>query len=250
MQFREKTYLSFTFFSCPAKMGEMNGLERMDRNMEKKTKNAAAAICLFLLSAAFTAAVVLFDVAPAGPSGVPVGFSRLNEAVFEAIGEHRVWYDITECLGFCAIAVMAAFALAGLLQWIGRKSLKKIDRPILLLGGLYAAVIALYVIFEIFVINERPVIMPGESEAEASFPSSHTMLILTVFGSAPPALAELFPKRKWLSALRAAAILLMAVAAVGRLFSGVHWCTDILAGTLYAFTLLSLYVAFLKKSTC
>ena len=72
-----------------------------------------------------------------------------------------------------AIFTAFLFALAGLVQWIRRKSLLKVDKEILALGGLYLIVIGFYILFELVIVNYRPIIMPGSVHPEASFPSSH-----------------------------------------------------------------------------
>ena len=187
------------------------------------------------------------DVAAIGPEGTEIGLSRLNAAVHDALGFHVVWYQITQALGGLAIAVAAAFALVGLTQLARRKSFWKVDREIGALGILYAVVIALYAAFEVLIVNYRPVIMPGEEHVEASFPSSHTMLICVVMGSAM-LLARRYPGGR---GVRAAAETLCAFVIVltvfGRLYAGVHWFTDILAGVLLSASLLSLYAGFIGK---
>lgn len=200
-----------------------------------------------MFSVLFTCVVKMVDVAPAGPEGVQVGCSHINERIFQLLGVHKIWYDITEVLGIVAILVMALFAGWGILQWIQRKSLTKVDRALWLLGGLYAVLIVLYVFFEIFVVNERPILMPGQTEPEASFPSSHTMLAITVFASGFLTLKHLVPNKRRVAWLRIPVVLLILLTVGGRLYSGVHWFTDIVAGTLYSLTLVSAYQMLLTK---
>lgn len=148
-----------------------------------------------------------------------------------------LWYDITDWLGIAAILTALFFALAGLVQLIKRRSLLKVDREILALGGLYIIVIGLYVLFEKVIINYRPIIMPGSTHPEASFPSSHTMLVCIIMGSA----AMLLGKYKLCTALRIMCLSVIAVTVIGRLIAGVHWFTDILGGILISITLLSVF---------
>ena len=134
----------------------------------------AIVFLLALLTIALIAMVELFDVAPIGPNGTEIGFSHLNGAVRDAVGSSTTWYQITELLGVVAILTVGVFGLLGIIQWIRRKSLWKVDRKILFLGGLYIAMAVLYILFEKVVINYRPILMPGETEPEASFPPSHS----------------------------------------------------------------------------
>ena len=221
--------------------------------MKAKTWYKAAAACgiLFLL---LIILVRTADVSAAGPAGTSVGLSRLNAAVHGATGVHFGLYTFTEILGLLAIAVAAVFALFGLAQLIRRKSLFKVDRDILLLGGLYLAVVLFYMIFEVIVINVRPVVMPGDTAPEASFPSSHTMLVCTVMGSAIMLLRRKKEGRflylpalpaSVRRALPAACAAVAAVTVTGRLVSGAHWFTDILGGLLLSGALLALFAGML-----
>ena len=87
-------------------------------------------------------------------------------------------YTITDWLGLVPIAVCIGFGMLGLMQWIRRKSITKVDRDILLLGGYYILVILGYLIFEMIPINYRPILIEGAMEA--SYPSSTTLLVLSV----------------------------------------------------------------------
>ena len=126
----------------------------------------------FLIGAGFLAAFVLWtvlvslvDIRAIGPNGSSVGFATLNGYVHERIGVNIPLYTITDWLGFVPIGVAFGFAILGLVQWIKRKSLLKVDRSLLALGGFYVVVLAAYIFFEIVVINYRPVLLGGYLEA-------------------------------------------------------------------------------------
>lgn len=183
-----------------------------------------------------------YDVAIAGESRTEVGFSHLNEMVHNLTGVNMLWYDITDYIGYGAIAICGLFAIAGFVQMIKRRSLLKVDREIWALGGLFLAVIACYVFFEKYIVNYRPIIMPGETAPEASFPSSHTMLIMTVM------VAVMIVSDKYFSSgiavlVRVLCFVITLVTIGGRLWCGVHWLTDIIGGILLSATLLFLFAA-------
>lgn len=117
----------------------------------------------------------------------------------------------------------------------------KVDREILSLGGLYIVVIGLYLFFENVIINFRPIIMPDNTHPEASFPSSHTMLVCVIMGSAAMLINRYIRNKPLNRILRAVCYVIIGVTVVGRLIAGVHWFTDILGGILISVTLLSLY---------
>lgn len=197
---------------------------------------AGVSFTLFLL---LTAAVMTIDRQPIGPLGSVVGLATINGAFRDDIGLNEGWYQLSEGLGLVSIAVAGGFALLGLCQLIRRKSLRQVDGDILLLGGLYVAVAVAYVFFEIVVINCRPVLMEGA--LEASYPSSHTLLSMSILGAALLQCNRRIRHNGLKVAAAVLCVILMGFAVTGRLLSGVHWLTDILAGLLLALALDSVY---------
>lgn len=198
-----------------------------------------------LSGALFAALIVLlksYDVAAIGPAGTEIGFSHMNQFFHDLTGVNMMWYEITDYLGYVAIAVCAFFALLGFIQLVKRRSLIKVDKEILALGGLFAVVIGCYVFFEKYIINYRPIIMPGETAPEASFPSSHTMLAITVF-FAVMIISDRYVGKGLGVLVRLACFFAALVMVGGRLYCGVHWCTDIIGAILLSATLLQLFSA-------
>ena len=210
-----------------------------------KKKTIAAGICFFLFLILIVA-VKTVDVQAIGPEGTSIGLAGVNGSIHEAIGMQMIWYRITNYLGILSILIGICFACLGLFQLIRRKSLLKVDREILVLGGLYVILAILYILFEFFVISERPVILPGDEHVEASFPSSHTMLAFVILGSAVLMLGKYIHKERLCSILQAVFGVLILVAVFGRLLSGVHWFTDILGGILISAVLLFLFAGVLE----
>ena len=214
--------------------------------MKKQSKWLLAGIfCVLFL--ALIALVRRADVAAIGPEGTSIGLSHLNAAVRDALGVRMFWYDITELLGALAILVAGVFALTGLWQLIRRRSLFKVDRGIWALAALYVAVIALYVFFEKVIINYRPILMPGCDAPEASFPSSHTMLVCTILGSAAMQAKYYIKNASLRGAVPIVCAVLIGVTVLGRLLSGVHWFTDILGGVLISVALLAAFSALAEE---
>ena len=181
------------------------------------------------------------DVAPIGPEDTRIGLSRINGAIHEATVVKTAWYKITNYIGILSILVVVCFALLGLYQLIRRKSLSKVDRTIFILGGLYVLLALFYVLFEFVIINYRPIIMPGETHVEASFPSSHTMLAFVILGSAMMVLDRYVKNINICRGLKLLCGILILIAVFGRLISGVHWFTDIIGGVLISAGLLCLF---------
>ena len=187
----------------------------------------------------WTMAVCLVDVRAIGPEGSAVGFASLNQFVHGFTGVHMSLYRITDWLGLVPIVVAMGFAMLGLGQWIRRRHIANVDRSILVLGGFYAVVVAVYMLFEAVVINYRPVLIDGI--LEASYPSSTTMLVMCVMPTAAMQLRVRIRNpyfRRWV----VFAIDVFAVfVVVGRLASGVHWFTDIVGGAMLSTSLVMLY---------
>lgn len=196
---------------------------------------------VFLIAAFFLWTILLgiMDVQPIGPQGTMVGFAGLNQAVHVFTGVNMTLYTVTDWLGLVPLGFMFGFALLGLGQWIRRKHILRVDRSILTLGVFYLVVMALYVFFECYVVNYRPVLIEGK--LEASYPSSTTILVLCVM---PTVIMQLGTRirsriiRRWVSV---AMMLFAAFMVIGRLLSGVHWFSDIVGGILLSAGLVMLY---------
>lgn len=208
--------------------------------MKNSGRNQLYAAAGMLASfALWTLLLKLVDVQPIGPMNTEVGFARLNSFVHNLTGTHMLLYDITDLLGFVPLACVGGFGLLGLYQWISRKDIRRVDRSLLILGGFYITVFALYLLFEIYIVNYRPILIDGQ--AEASYPSSTTVLVLCVM---PTVLMQLKARihgkflRRIISMLVIAFIFFMLL---GRLVSGVHWLSDIIGGILLSTGLVSLY---------
>lgn len=206
--------------------------------MKKRLMISAGFLAAFAL---WTAAVCLVDVRPIGPHGSAVGLAGLNSAVHDLTGVHLGLYTVTDWLGLVPIATCMGFGALGLGQWIRRKSIRKVDYDILVLGGFYAVTIAAYLFFESVVVNYRPILIDGV--LEASYPSSTTTLVLCVMPTAVMQLRTRIKHGIFKRCVVGTTIAFIAVMVVGRLLSGVHWFTDIVGGALLSTGLVLTYRA-------
>lgn len=153
-------------------------------------------------------------------------------------------YTITDWLGIVPICFIIGFGISGLCEWIKRKNLFKVDYGILILGGFYIVVMALYIFFEMFVVNYRPILINGN--LEASYPSSTTMLVMCVM---PTAIMQ-FNTRIKNNGFKKCVNIMITVFTVfmvtGRLISGVHWFSDIIGGALLSAGVVLLYRAIIN----
>ena len=196
---------------------------------------------LILAFVLWTLLIQTVDVQRVGVNGTNVGFAAANTWFHRLTGVHMGLYTVTDWLGLVPIAVCMGFGILGLTQWIRRKSIAKVDRDILLLGGYYILVVLGYLIFEMIPINYRPILINGAMEA--SYPSSTTLLVLSVM---PTLLFQVSRRAKNQTVRRITAafvVLFSAFMVTGRLVAGVHWLTDIVGSVLLSAGLYSLYRA-------
>ena len=189
--------------------------------------------------ALWTVLIQCVDVQTVGQNGTKIGFAAFNVWFHRLTGVHMALYTITDWLGLVPIFICLCFGMLGMVQLIKRRSLLKVDSDILLLGVYYVLVIACYLIFEMIPINYRPVLIEGR--LEASYPSSTTLLVLSVM---PTFLFQSYRRVMNPMLRKAAALFVVAFSAfmvIGRLISGVHWATDIIASILLSAGLFMLY---------
>ena len=194
-------------------------------------------LAAFLL---WTAAICFVDVQAIGPQESAVGFAAINVFFHNLTGVHMTLHAITDWLGLVPVGFATGFALLGLIQWIKRKELLNVDYSILVLGGFYIAVLAVYAIFEMLAVNYRPVLIKGY--LETSYPSSTTLLVMCIM---PTAMIQLNARVKNNVLKRCTAFAITAFIAFmvsARLISGVHWFTDIVGGVLLSAGLVMMYV--------
>ncbi len=204
-----------------------------------KIKKSVLSISLIILAVFFTIIIKTVDVKAIGPNNSFVGLSSINHFFSQNIKYNQVWYQISEILGIMAILLALVFAFVGLYEWIKRKSLKKVDPELFLLGAFYVVVLIIYLLFEKLAINYRPILI--DDMLEASYPSSHTMLSLCICGSAVFISKYFIKNQKKREIFKKCTVLLMILLVVTRFLSGVHWVTDIIGGIIISAALLSTF---------
>lgn len=209
--------------------------------MFKHKRYFLISLIAFISFAVWTILVCCVDVGISGPKDTAVGFSSLNTWVHELTGVNFTLYTITDWLGLVPAAVCLVYAVLGLVQWIRRGKINRVDGDLILLGVFYILTIAAYLLFEYCVINYRPILINGR--LESSYPSSTTLLVLCVM---PTAMIQA-GMRVRNKVFRRCIIGIFAVFCVfmvlGRVMSGVHWISDIIGGILLSTGLVILYYA-------
>lgn len=213
--------------------------------MKKRTINIILAAIFFIAFGIFTYLVKTVDVAAIGPMGSSVGFSSFNKEIMEKLPQNDMLYELTNLLGYFCIFICAFFGLIGLKQLIETKSLFKVDRDLICLGILYLMAIAVYVIFMFVVVNYRPILEDGV--LEAGYPSSHTVLGITVFASLIVEIRRRItdPLKALIEEISCWAFICIMIAC--RFLSGYHWATDIIGGVILTCALVFTFKAMLPE---
>ena len=208
---------------------------------EYRKSSLRTGILLLILFAVWTVLVQNVDVQNAGQTGTEVGLATLNIWFHDLTGVHMMLYTITDWLGLVPVIICLAFGVMGFVQMIQRKSPLKVDADLILLGVYYIVVIAGYLIFEELPVNYRPVWIEGR--LEASYPSSTTLLVLSVMPTLTFQARRRLKNVRLNRAIRIGSAGFSLFMVVGRVLSGVHWITDIIGAILLSSGLFCIYRA-------
>ena len=207
----------------------------------KGKKQLQSGIGLTLLFILWTILIQIVDIQAIGPRETKVGFASWNGWFHSLTGVHMTLYSVTDWLGLVPILICGCFGIIGLIQWIQRKRFFQVDSDILLLGLFYLLVIAGYLLFEMVPINYRPILIDGY--LEASYPSSTTLLVLSVMPTLKFQADRRCKNRMVRKVITVFTILFSAFMVIGRSVSGVHWSTDIIGSVFLSAGLFLLYCA-------
>ena len=210
----------------------------MKKNGKKLLFLGIALLGMFVV---WTWLIQCVDVQRAGANGTEIGFATFNCWFHRMTGVHMAIYTITDWLGLVPIFVCMIFGGVGFVQLIKRKSLFKVDRDLVFFGFYYAIVIFCYLIFEMIPINYRPILMDGM--LEASYPSSTTLLVLSVMPTLVYQLNQRNINLLFRRCVSVMSIIFSTFMVIGRLVAGVHWFTDIVGAVILSAGLYCLYKA-------
>ena len=207
----------------------------------KDKKLFSVGLILIAVFVFWTILILTVDVQPVGVYGTVVGFATLNCSFHNMTGVNMTIYHITDLLGLVPIFCCMIYGAVGFVQLLQRKSLLKVDIDILLLGVYYVIVIFGYLIFEMIPINYRPILIDGIMEA--SYPSSTTLLVLSVMLTVIFQVDRRIKNRAVRRIITLSAILFSLFTLIGRTITGVHWLTDIIGSVFLSAGLFLIYYA-------
>jgi len=208
----------------------------MKKNEKKLIISGLIVTGLFVF---WTFMIQTIDVCPVGQNGTNVGFATLNTWFHKLTGVHMLVYTITDWLGLVPVFICMLFGGLGAIQLVKRRSFFKVDRDIVLLGIYYILVIFGYLIFEMIPINYRPILINGFMEA--SYPSSTTLLVMSVMPTLGFQVHKRINNRKVIIVIDVFVILFSAFMVTGRTVAGVHWLTDIIGSVVLSIGIYLIY---------
>jgi len=205
-------------------------------------------IAFVVVFAIWTTLIQIIDVQPRGVNGTDIGFATVNSWFHKLTGVHMTVYVLTDWLGLVPVFVCMLFGCIGFIQLVKRRSLVKVDYDILLLGIYYIVVIAGYLIFEVIPINYRPILIEGR--VEASYPSSTTLLVLSVMPTLIFQVKCRVENEVVKKVICILTVLFIVFTVAGRLICGVHWLTDIVGSILLSVGLFWIYKSIVLMKEC
>lgn len=186
--------------------------------------------------------VLLVDVNTHDLTNTTIGLFAINQYWYKLIEWNEFWYTITDWLGLVPVLVGLCFGLIGAVQLVSTRSVKNVQYPIKMLGVFYVFVILIYILFEVWIVNYRPVLIEGFKEA--SFPSTHIFVSIFVLLSAVDVMKEIQDDKYSTRFISMILYSTLFVIVVGRVLSGAHWFTDIVSGLFLSF---AVYAQFKHK---
>lgn len=147
------------------------------------------------------------------------------------------WKTITDVILVTSFVTLGVFVLLALYQWISRKSIKKIDKRLLWMPLPLALMTLTYIIFDkLVVLDVRP-----NGSGEPSFPSTHVMVVSTIFFLTTMVLPKYVSSKVARIILELIMVVLISLTCIGRVMSNMHRPLDVVGGLAFAFIFTEIY---------
>ena len=154
-------------------------------------------------------------------------FLRPSANPHDALGPHwfeRAMQDLTTFGGTANLTLIAIVAIVFLLM------IRRYASALLVVFALGGGVILSEGVKALIDRDRPPMIYRAVDTMSASFPSGHAMLSTITYLTLGALLAQVMPKRRMKAFVFTVAVLLAVIVGVSRVYLGVHWLTDVLAG--------------------
>lgn len=195
-----------------------------------KTKKIVMTLCF--LGYFFIILLLQLDVKLIEATNTEVGLYFINKIFY--IGEINVFWDkVADVFLLIGICIILTFIVLGVIQLIKKKKLSLVNKDIIWFGVFIVLIAFVWILFDKFlVINYRPVLVDGD--LESSFPSTHILIIAFTYLAFGKMLLKRLNNPNSKIIIYGLVSLLIIMAVVVRILSGLHWFTDILAGLIFS----------------
>ena len=156
-----------------------------------------------------------------------------------------MWEIITNIILGIAILTLVAFLGLGLYQWVKRGGIEKVDKEIAWIWLPVVLMAITYFIFDKFIIlATRP-----NGSGESSWPSTHVMVVATIFFIVTIILPHYIKDRTTRIVLEVLMVIAISLTWTGRIMANMHSLGDVIAGLVFAFLFSEVYCQVIKRSS-
>lgn len=152
------------------------------------------------------------------------------------------WELITNIILISSIITVVFFAILGLYQWVTRGSLKKVDPEILWMPLPLILMALVYFIFIFFPVATRP-----NGSGESSFPSTHVMVVTTIYFIVTIIIPRYIKSTAIQIAIEFLIVVLISLTCTGRIMAELHSLWDVIGGIVFAFIFSEIYYLAYRK---
>ena len=153
------------------------------------------------------------------------------------------WAKITDIILLTSFIILFVFVVLGLCQLFSRKSLKKVDRSLLAMPVPLTLMAITYFVFDkFFILNTRP-----NGSGEPSFPSTHTMVVATIFFCVAIILPRYIKSKSAYITLDILMLALLVLVCIGRVAANMHWISDVAGGLIFAAIFAAIYYLIIRR---
>lgn len=188
----------------------------------------------------WTVLIKTVDVRAVGADGVVVGLAGLNDWWWGLCGTKAVAKLLSDLVGYLVLVLLVGLAVWQVVVAIRGRSLR-LARHWWVLDGVIVALLVCYLVFELVVVNGRPLLVDGA--LKASYPSTHTLLFAVVLPLVAATVWREINNRPLRFTVAAVCGVLLVAGVILRAIAGVHWLSDIIGGLFLAATLVFTYLA-------
>jgi len=210
------------------------------RALKEGRRGGSAAIntTLFTVAAVAALGAIVLAIYVAGHQFIPEDALIERDVQSTSWGPLAVTFPIFSWIGDAKGAVLEAIIFVAVLIF---------NRRAWIIAAGCAATAAWYVVLSHLIIRARPttaqVLQVTEHPGASSFPSGHTMFIVTVTAVLMLCLGQRFLPTWGRVAGWTLAALIVVASSLDRIYTGAHWPSDVLAGILIAVAWISFWVS-------